>query len=71
MGLFSSIFVTPMFLQTRLDYPALNSGLAIVPRAIAMVIAMPIAGRLYNRFGTKLIFIGMIISIISFYNFHC
>ena len=69
MGLFSSIFVTPMFLQTRLDYPALNSGLAIVPRAIAMVIAMPIAGRLYNRFGTKLIFIGMIISIISFLQF--
>jgi DHA2 family multidrug resistance protein len=69
MGLFSSIFVTPMFLQTRLGYPALNSGLVIVPRAIAMCIAMPIAGRLYNRFGTKLIFVGIILSIISFLQF--
>ena len=69
LGLFSSIFVTPMFLQTRLGYPALNSGLAIVPRALAMFIAMPIAGRLYNRFGTKLIFVGIVISIISFFQF--
>ncbi|MDY6820750.1 MAG: DHA2 family efflux MFS transporter permease subunit [Deferribacterota bacterium] len=69
MGLFSSIFVLPMFLQTQLDYPAWNSGLAIMPRAAAMVFTMPVAGRLYNRFGTKLIFVGTIISIISFLQF--
>jgi DHA2 family multidrug resistance protein len=69
MGLFSSIFVTPMFLQTRLGYPALQSGLAIVPRAVAMCLAMPLAGRLYNTFKTKLIFVGVIISIISFLQF--
>ena len=32
-----------------------------------MFIAMPIAGMLYNRFRTKLIFVGMIITSISFF----
>ena len=54
MGLFAALFTLPLFLQTLLGYPAFNSGLALVPRGLAMAIVMPLAGRIYNRAGPKL-----------------
>lgn len=51
MGLFSGLFLLPLFLQRVMGYPAVDSGLALVPRSIAMALCMPIAGRLYNKVG--------------------
>lgn len=62
MGLYSSLFLLPMFLQQLLGYPAYDSGLIIMPRALAMAIAMPVGGHLYNRIGPKpLIITGLLI----------
>jgi len=68
LGLFSSIFVLPLFLQQLLRYPAYNAGLMLMPRSLAMAISMPLGGRLYNRAGPKLLVgIGLSVNVISFY----
>ncbi|MCG6537130.1 MAG: DHA2 family efflux MFS transporter permease subunit, partial [Syntrophales bacterium LBB04] len=67
VGLFSSLFILPLFLQQLLGYPALDSGLAVMPRSIAMAVAMPVAGRVYNRAGPKLLIaLGLFINAVSF-----
>ena len=68
MGMYASIFLLPMFLQQLLGYPAYNSGLVIMPRALAMAIAMPLGGRLYNSVGPRpLIVVGLAVSAAAFW----
>lgn len=68
LGLFSSIFVLPLFLQQLLYYPAYNAGLMLMPRSLAMAISMPLGGRLYNRAGPKfLVGTGLFVNAVSFY----
>jgi DHA2 family multidrug resistance protein len=40
----------PLFLQTLLGYPALDSGLAVSPRGLGSMLAMVVVGSLVNRF---------------------
>jgi DHA2 family multidrug resistance protein len=47
--LMGSMFLLPLFMQELLGYDATQSGLALMPRTLAMVPLMPIVGRLYNR----------------------
>ena len=47
--LMGSMFLLPVFMQELQGMSAMQAGIALVPRAIAMMVAMPIAGRLYNR----------------------
>jgi DHA2 family multidrug resistance protein len=59
----------PLFLQQLLGYPAFDSGLALMPRSLAMAVTMPLAGRLYNRAGPRfLVFLGLAISALSFWD---
>ncbi len=68
IGLYGSLFLLPFFLQQLLGYPAFDSGLVLMPRSLAMAIMMPIAGRLYNRLGPKIIIGGgLIITAFSFW----
>jgi len=68
MCLFGSLFLLPLFLQQLLNYTAFDSGLALLPRTIAMGVTMPIAGKLYNRTGPRwLIGFGLVLNAISFY----
>jgi DHA2 family multidrug resistance protein len=68
LALMSSLFILPLFLQQLLGYPAFDSGLALIPRTIAMALIMPLAGRFYNRFGPRvLIGLGLFLNAISFY----
>ncbi len=70
MGLFAGMFTLPLFLQTLLGYPAFNSGLALVPRGLAMATVMPLAGRIYNRAGPKLLVTaGLLVNVFAFYQF--
>jgi DHA2 family multidrug resistance protein len=46
--LMSITFLLPLFMQELLGFPALDSGVALMPRALAMMIGIPIVGRLYN-----------------------
>jgi DHA2 family multidrug resistance protein len=69
LGLYSSIFILPLFLQTILGYTAYESGLALMPRSLAMAIGMPIAGRCYNRLGPRLMVVtGLFVSVYSFWD---
>ncbi len=53
----SGMFLLPMFMQELLGYTATDSGLALMPRTLAMVFAMPLVGKFYNRF-PPLVFAG-------------
>jgi MFS transporter, DHA2 family, multidrug resistance protein len=68
LALMSSLFILPLFLQQLLRYPAFDSGLALMPRSLAMAFIMPLAGRIYNRVGPRLMIgFGLILDGISFY----
>jgi MFS transporter, DHA2 family, multidrug resistance protein len=67
MGLMGSIFLLPLFLQSILRYNAMQSGLAMMPRSLAMAVLMPIGGRFYNKLGPRvLVGAGLAISALSF-----
>lgn len=55
MGLSGVLFILPLFLQNLLGYTAMQSGLALMPRSLAMLVMMPIGGRMYNRLGPRLL----------------
>ncbi len=60
--LYASLMLLPIFLQTLLGYPALESGLALSPRGIGSLIMMPITGQLTNRYDPrKLIAVGLVV----------
>jgi len=66
-GLFGSLFLLPIFLQGLLGYSATESGLALMPRSLAMAVCMPVVGRLYNRLGPRtLVGVGLAVSAWSF-----
>jgi MFS transporter, DHA2 family, multidrug resistance protein len=46
--LFGSSFLLPQLTENLLNYPAFRAGLVLIPRAIMMLVMMPIVGRLYN-----------------------
>lgn len=53
IGLFSLVFLLPLFLQNLRGFSAFHSGLMILPQAIGAMITMPLAGRLYDRMGPR------------------
>jgi DHA2 family multidrug resistance protein len=55
--LLSITFLLPVFMQELLGFTAMDSGLALMPRSLMMMVAMPIVGRLYNRVSPRL-FVG-------------
>jgi DHA2 family multidrug resistance protein len=68
MGLYGSIFLLPLFLQSMLGYTAMLSGELLIPRSIAMAVIMPLGGRIYNRVGPRiLVGAGLAVSAYSFW----
>lgn len=53
--LMANMFLLPVFLQELLGYPATHAGLAMMPRALVMMVATPLVGRLYNRVQPRLL----------------
>ncbi len=51
--LYSSTALLPLFLQTLLGYPALQSGLAVSPRGLGSMLSMLVAGALANRIDAR------------------
>ena len=47
--LMGSMFLLPVFTQEMLHFSATESGIVLLPRTLAMMLAAPIAGRLYNK----------------------
>lgn len=54
-GLSGVLFILPLFLQNLLGFTAMQSGLTLMPRSLAMLVMMPISGRIYNRAGPRLL----------------
>jgi DHA2 family multidrug resistance protein len=54
-GLFGSIVLLPVYLQTLMGYTSFLAGLALGPGGISTMIAMPIAGVLVNKISPKAI----------------
>ncbi len=68
MGLYGTLFLLPLLLQNLLGYTAFLSGLALMPRSLAMAVIMPISGRFYNRLGPRLLVaVGLMVSAFSFW----
>jgi DHA2 family multidrug resistance protein len=51
-------FLLPVFMQEVLGFTAMQSGLALMPRTIVMMIATPFVGRLYNKVPPR-VFVGI------------
>ncbi len=61
-ALYASVFVLPVFLQNLLGYSAEDTGLVILPGALASALMMPIAGRLSDRMDARpLIVVGVLL----------
>ncbi|HEY7376041.1 MAG TPA: DHA2 family efflux MFS transporter permease subunit [Polyangia bacterium] len=64
--LMSITFLLPLFMQELLGFPALDSGVALMPRALAMMVGIPLVGRLYNKVQPRvLIIIGVFLVSLS------
>jgi MFS transporter, DHA2 family, multidrug resistance protein len=66
--LMSITFLLPVFMQELLGFTATQSGQALAPRAFAMMIGIPIVGRLYNVVQPRiLVFCGVALVALSTY----
>jgi DHA2 family multidrug resistance protein len=64
--LYGMTAIVPLFLQSQMGYTALQSGLAMVPRGLGALVAMPLAGRLVNKVqGRYLVAVGFLTFAIS------
>jgi MFS transporter, DHA2 family, multidrug resistance protein len=69
MALIGSIFLLPLYLQNLLGFSAMDAGIAMMPRSLAMAVLMPLSGRLYNRVGPrKLVGVGLLVSAFGFWD---
>ena len=53
--LMGNMFLLPVFMQELLGFTALQSGWALMPRSLVMMVAMPVVGRLYNRVSPRIL----------------
>jgi len=66
LALFGSLILLPLFFQQLLGYDATEAGLAMMPRALATLVLMPVVGSLYNRLGVYVMLpFGMLLSAVS------
>jgi EmrB/QacA subfamily drug resistance transporter len=54
-AMFGSMFLTTQYLQTVLGFSALEAGVRMLPTAAFMLVVAPLAPRLVERVGTKLV----------------
>jgi len=70
IALYGSTALLPLFLQTVLGYPAVESGFAVSPRGVGAVVSMAIVGRLVGKLDSRyLIAFGFLILTLSMYMF--
>ncbi len=61
--LYGSTMVLPLFMQTLLGYTAMQSGLALSPGGLVIMVMMPIVGILLSKIQARwLIIVGLIVS---------
>ncbi|MFC5402608.1 DHA2 family efflux MFS transporter permease subunit [Cohnella soli] len=64
MVMYADMILLPLYLQTSRGYTVLESGELMLPGALLMGLMSPVAGKLYDRFGAKLLAVfGLLITI--------
>ncbi|QGQ94041.1 DHA2 family efflux MFS transporter permease subunit [Paenibacillus psychroresistens] len=58
IALFGTMFMIPLFLQRAQGYSAFDTGLIMLPQAIAAGIFMPISGALFDKIGARPLVMG-------------
>ncbi|HEX3016114.1 MAG TPA: DHA2 family efflux MFS transporter permease subunit, partial [Desulfobacteria bacterium] len=68
IGLFGGVFLIPLYMENLRGYSAMQTGVLMFPSAVATGIAMPISGKLFDKYGAKwLTIIGLAALTISTY----
>ena len=68
--LYGSTVLVPLLLQTLLGYPALQAGIAMLPRGLGSFIMMPVVGYLMSKIeARRLLGAGIVIATFAFWNF--
>jgi DHA2 family multidrug resistance protein len=49
MMLMAVTFLLPVFMEEVLGFTAMQAGMALIPRTLVMMVAVPFVGKLYNR----------------------
>ncbi|MEY4354086.1 MAG: hypothetical protein RLZZ609_2327 [Cyanobacteriota bacterium] len=69
MGLYGTVFAVPVFAQTVLRYTPTQTGLLILPGALASGVAMALLGRVVNRIDPRLLItagaLGMVATMVA------
>jgi DHA2 family multidrug resistance protein len=69
IALFGTTFILPQFTQELLGYPAFEAGLVLAPRALMLMVTMPIVGRLYRHLDARvLVLFGILVTGWSYYD---
>ena len=55
VGLYASVFTLPVFLQGNLRMTAQQTGIVLLPGALATAVSMAVVGRLTNRFDPRIL----------------
>ena len=67
VALYGSAFLLPQLTQDLLGYPAFEAGLVLMPRALALIIFMPLIGWLYPYINSRALIITGILALFSSY----
>ncbi len=64
LAFFGTITVLPLYMQNAAGMTALEAGLVVLPGSLAMGLAGPLIGRIYDRWGTRVLLVpGSILSV--------
>ncbi len=70
MALFSGMLLIPIYVQTIRGISPLDAGLLMLPGALVMAIMSPITGRLFDKFGGRVLATsGLMITVVTTYLF--
>ena len=70
--LMAVMYIMPLFLQNMKNYTPIETGMILLPSAMASALVMPISGKVYDKIGAKIpATIGIIIIIVSSYKLVC
>jgi len=68
IALFCGVFLIPIFTQAVQGYTAMQTGLIMMPAALASGMVMPITGRLFDRYGAAVLAVaGLLILVVTTY----
>ncbi len=70
MAMFSGMLLLPIYVQTLLGISPIDAGLMLLPGALTMAIMSPVTGRLFDKYGGRVLAIaGLTITTVTTYYF--